>query len=137
VISPRWRLALVAKALLLLGISASLFWIAFAAFGDPSLPIRALGGVGFSALGLFIAWAASLGLADAVLAQTRTEEGVRVLESKRRGYSMRTPSGRFIEFILWNPWGKLEPDRLYSVTYGRFSGVIVCRPVANRPTVAA
>lgn len=127
-ISPRWRLALAAKALLLLSISGGFLWIAYAAILDPSLPIKALGGVGFSALGLFIAWAAGLGVADAVLGQTRSEQGVRVLASRRQGYSMRAPSGRFVEFILWNPWGKLDPHSVYRVTYGRFSGVIVEKP---------
>lgn len=135
-ISPRWRLALSAKALLLPSIAAGFLWIAYWAVLDPSLPIRALGGVAFTSLGMFIAWAAGLGFADAVSGQTRTEEGVRVLKSRRQGYSMRAPSGRFVEFILWNPWGPLDPDAIYCVTYGRFSGVIVQKPVANRPTEA-
>ena len=136
-ITLRWRLALIGKAVLLLSISGGFLWIALGAARDPSWPIKALGGTGFTALGLFIAWAAGLGIADALVGQTRTEEGVRVLESRRQGYSMRAPSGRFVEFILWNPWGKLDPRATYSVTYGRYSGVIVQRPVAVeiRPTV--
>ncbi len=114
---------------MLLAIAAGFFWIARAALEDPSAAIKALGGAGFGALGLFIVWAAAFGLADAVTAGTRTEDGVKVLESRRQGYSMRAPSGRFVEFILWNPWGKLDPQALYRVTYGRYSGVIVARPV--------
>lgn len=129
-ISWPWRLALVAKALLLLAISAGFFWIAWSAVRDSNWVIQAAGGAAFSFLGVFIAWAASLGLADAALGQTRTEDGVRVLANRRQGYSMRAPSGRFVEFILFNPWGKLDPAASYRVTYGRYSGVIVVSPVA-------
>ncbi len=132
-ISLQWRVALVAKAVLLLAISGGFGWIAYLSVLDPAWPIKALGGVAFSALALFIAWAAGLGIADAIAGKSRSEEGVRVLESRRRGYSMRTPSGRFVEFILWNPWGPLDPASVYRVTYGRFSGVIVERPVAKSP----
>ena len=109
-ISTWWRLVLAAKALLLLAIAAGFFWIARAALEDSSAAIKALGGAGFGALGLFIVWAAAFGLADAVTAGTRTEDGVKVLESRRQGYSMRAQA-------------------LYRVTYGRYSGVIVARPV--------
>jgi hypothetical protein len=138
VISLRWRLALAVKALFLLAVAFGFLFLATQALLESSASLRALGAIFFAALGLFIGWAAALGLADAGLGQSRTEEGVRVLESRRRGYSMRTPSGRFVEFILWNPWGKLEPAALYRVTYGRFSGVIVERPapVAPPPTAA-
>ena len=135
-ISLRWRLALCAKALLLLSIGGGFMWIAYASILDARVVIEVLGGLGFGALGMFIAWAAGLGFADALLGQSRTEEGVRVLKNRRQGYSMRAPSGRFVEFVLWNPWEPLDPNAIYSVTYGRHSGVIVQRPVANRPTVA-
>ncbi|MBS1151933.1 MAG: hypothetical protein H6Q89_3631, partial [Myxococcaceae bacterium] len=82
-IAPRWRLALVAKASLLLGIAGGFCWLGYSSLFDPNWPIKALGGVGFTALGLFIAWAGGLGLADSLLGQTRTEEGVRVLQSRR------------------------------------------------------
>lgn len=127
-IPPGFRLALFAKALLLLAIGLGFLAIAFFSVRDGAWPIKILGGVGFGWLGAFVCWAASLGFADVAVGQTRTEANVRVLENRRRGYSMRTPTGRFIEFILWNPWDALTPDASYTVTYGRFSGVIVVAP---------
>ncbi len=139
-ISARWRLALLVQALFLLAIAAAFLDLATKALLESSASLRALGAMLFASLGCFIAWAASLGLAAAALGQSRTEEGVRVLESRRqgKGYSMRAPSSRFVAFILWNPWGKLVPGALYRVTCGRFSGGIVERPcaVAPRPSVA-
>jgi hypothetical protein len=134
VISPLWRLALVAKALLLLSIAGGFVWIALAAWLQESWVLKAIGGIFFGYLGLFVGWAASLGFADAVIGQTRTEEGVRVLANRKQGYSMRAPSGRFVEFILWNPWGKLDPAAVYRVTYGRYSGVIVEAPRQEKGT---
>ena len=134
-ISARWRLALFAKALLLLSIALGFLWIALAAAVQPSWILKVLGGGFFGYLGLFVVWASGLGLADALIGQSRTEEGVRVLANRRQGYSMRAPSGRFVEFILWNPWGALEPTAIYRVTYGRYSGVIVEAPVRNAPVV--
>lgn len=133
-ISIGWRVALFAKAALLLAIGLGLIAIAFFAVRDGAWPVKVVGGVAFGWLGAFVCWAGSLGFADAAVGQTRTEENVRVLENRRRGYSMRTPTGRFIEFILWNPWDKLEPYAAYTVTYGRFSGVIVAAPRRTGPS---
>lgn len=124
----RWRIALFAKAALLLAIGLGFLAIAFFSVRDGSWAIKVLGGIAFGWLGAFVCWAASLGFADALVGHCRTEANVRVLENRRRGYSMRTPTGRFIEFVLWNPWEKLVPDAAYTVTYGRFSGVIVAAP---------
>lgn len=128
-ISLPWRLALAAKALLLGAIALGFLFIAYASVRDDNWAITIIGGAGFSWLGGFLAWAAGLGFADALAGQARTETHVKVLENRRQGYSMRTPSGRFVEFVLWNPWDPLVPDATYTVTYGRFSGVIVQRPV--------
>jgi hypothetical protein len=60
-----------------------------------------------------------------------TEAGATVLKNRKQGYSMRVPSGRYVEFILFNPWEPLRPEATYTVTYGRFSGVLVARPEAT------
>ncbi len=75
-----------------------------------------------------MAWAASLGLADVVLGQALVANGAKALKSRRAGYSLRLPSGRFVEYVLYNPWPALAPDATYTVVYGRFSGVLVAPP---------
>ena len=131
-ISFGWRLALLAKAGLLLAMSASFVFLGFgAATGEHAMLVRLLVLLPCAFLGFFVAWACSLGLLDALLGKSVTEAGATVLKNRRQGYSMRTPSGRFVEFILWNPWGPLRPDATYTVTYGRFSGVLVRKPEAT------
>jgi hypothetical protein len=133
VIAARWRLALFGKAALLLLIGAGFAALAVTAMtaADHSMLVRVSLLVTCGPLALFMAWAGSLGAADAVIGKSVTEGGATVLKHRRSGYSMRVPSGRFVEFILWNPWDPLLPGSTYTVTYGRYSGVMVARPEAT------
>lgn len=129
-ISPRFRVALALKALLLLSFSFLLLALAWVAWTKWHWPLLArLSGAGLLAIaGASVAWAAGLGLADVVLGQAIVAKGAKPLRSRRAGYSLRLPSGRLVEYVLYNPWPKLAPDATYTVTYGRFSGVLVAPP---------
>lgn len=128
-ISAGFRAALLAKALLLLGIGALLAVPAFRiATGQGLWPLRLLVGLFLAALGAFVAWAASLGLRDVALGQAERVQGAVALQSRRWGNSLQLPGGGFAEFILWNPWKALAPGRRYTVTYGRHSKVLVREP---------
>jgi len=128
-ISAGFRAALAAKALLLLGIAALFAVPAFRiATGQGWWPLRAAVGLFLAGLGLYVAWAASLGLRDAALGQAERAGGAVALQSRRAGYSLQLPDGSFVEFILWNPWGPLQPGRRYTVTFGRHSKVLVRPP---------
>ncbi|HEY8211707.1 MAG TPA: hypothetical protein VIG99_29695 [Myxococcaceae bacterium] len=130
-IGAGFRAALLGKALLLLGIGALLAVPALriATDGDGwwRLPRIAVG-LFLAAMAWFVAWAASLGVRDAVLGQAEQTGGAKALESRRWGYSLQLPDGSFVEFILWNPWRPLVPGRRYTVTYGRHSKVLVREP---------
>ena len=132
-ISPRWRLALALKATLLLSIALGFGVLAFhaATLPDKSIAVRLVALLPCGALAVFVGWASSLGFLDALVGKSVTEAGARALKNRRQGYSMRVPSGRFVELILWNPWEPLVPEASYTVTYGRFSGVLVARPLAS------
>ena len=62
------------------------------------------------------------------MGEALTEQGVTALPSRRSGLSMRAPSGRSLEFVLWNPWPKLAHGARYTITFGRHSGIIVAKP---------
>jgi len=125
-ISPRFRWALAGKGLLLLALVA-----AFASIAVASGPcVAAIAGL----IGCFLAWASSLAFIDAIRGHAFRESGAKPLASRWTGRSLRTPSGRFVEFVLWNPWGPLDRDARYTVTYGSRSGVIVERPVREART---
>ncbi len=132
-ISAGWRLALAGKALLLLSIASGFAFLAITAVTAPdhALAVRIILLLLCAPLAFFIAWAAALGLLDAAIGKSVTEAGATVLKNRKSGYSMRVPSGRFVEFVLWNPWEPLRPDATYTVTYGRFSGVLVAPPEAT------
>lgn len=129
-ITARFRLALALKALLLLAFSAlflGLAWVAWTKWHWPLLArVSGAGLLGVAAAS--VAWAAGLGVADVVLGQALVANGAQPLKSRRAGYSLRLPSGRFVEYVLYNPWPALAPDATYTVVYGRFSGVLVAPP---------
>lgn len=125
----KWRLALAAKACLLLALAAGFGWLAVASAQEPAWISAFVGGLVFGVLGLFLAWAAGLGFADALLGRSETERGAVALESRKSGLSVRLAGGKYAEFILFNPWEPLKPHARYTVTYGRYSRVIVERPV--------
>ncbi len=129
-ISGRFRLALAMKALLLLSFSAVflvLAWVAWTKWHWPLLA-RGSGALLSSIAAGSVAWAAGLGVADVVRGQALVGSGAKPLKSRRSGYSLRLPSGRFVEYVLYNPWPTLLPEATYTVTYGRFSGVLVAPP---------
>ncbi len=81
-----------------------------------------------AAIACFLVWASSLAFADALRGEAIRESGATPLASRWSGRSLRTPSGRFAEFVLWNPWAPLDIAASYTVTYGARSGVIVAPP---------
>jgi hypothetical protein len=129
-ISARFRVVLALKALLLLSLSVAFLAMAWVAWTKWHWPLLArLSGAGLLAIaGGSVGWAASLGLADVVMGQALVAKGARPLASRRAGYSLRLPSGRFVEYVLYNPWPPLSPEATYTVIYGRFSGVLVAPP---------
>lgn len=128
-ISTAFRIALAVKALPLLGFAAIFGTYGFAiAIGPGMRPIRILGGLAFGRLVLFLAWAGARGLADAALGRAERASGAVALQSRRAGYSLQLPDGRFLEFILWNQWEALVPGERYTVTFGRRSQVLVRAP---------
>ena len=129
-ISARFRLALALKALLLLCFSLLFLSLAWAAWSKWDWHVLArLSGAALLTIGaVSVGWAASLGLADVVLGQAVVGSGAKPLKSRRTGYSLQLPSGRFVEYVLYNPWPALAPELTYTVVYGRFSGVLVAPP---------
>lgn len=128
-IGSPFRVALFAKAMLLLGIAALLAVPALRiATGSGLWPLRVLVGLFLAALGAYVAWAASLGFRDAFLGRARQSAGAVALQSRRAGHSLQLPDGSFVEFILWNPWQPLVPGRRYTVTFGQHSKVLVRPP---------
>ncbi len=129
-ISARFRLALALKALLLLSFSAVFVGLAGVAWSKWHWPLlaRGSGALLLMVAAASVAWAASLGVADAVLGQAILARGAKPLKSRRAGYSLRLPSGRFVEYVLYNPWPALSTDATYTVVHGRFSGVLVEQP---------
>lgn len=129
---PRsFRLALAAKGGLLGALALLFALLAFAMISGSN--INAPARVALTPLFGFLAWflgrAASLALADAVLGEAVTEAGAVALASRRAGWSLQTADSRFVEYVLWNPWGPLQPGHSYAVTYGRYSRVLVSEPV--------
>lgn len=128
-ISPGFRAALAAKALLLMGIAALFAVPALRiASGQGLWPVRAGVALFLAALGAYVAWAASLGLRDAALGRAERASGAVALQSRKAGYSLQLPDGSFVEYVLWNPWGPLVPGQRYTVTFGRHSKVLVRAP---------
>lgn len=129
-ISARFRVGLALKALLLLAFAALFAGLAVSAYTRWHWHLLArLSGAGFLVVAAgSVALAGLRGMADAVLGQALTAAGARPLKSRRSGYSLRLPSGRFVEYLLYNPWPTLEAGVTYTVTYGKYSGVLVARP---------
>jgi hypothetical protein len=127
-ISRSFRFALGAKGFLLLALSAIFVVIADLA---ELLAFRVMG----AAIAIFLAWASSLAFVDAMHGEAIRESGAKPLASRWTGRSLRTPSGRFVEFVLWNPWDALDAAASYTVTYGARSGVIVERPQIETRTL--
>jgi hypothetical protein len=42
------------------------------------------------------------------------------------------PDGRFVAYVLSNPWPALEQGQRYTVTYGKFSRVLVEPPLVDQ-----
>jgi len=126
------RLALAAKGSLLAAMGALFGALALRALGPPARWWAILFGLGFVLLGAFLAWAGLMAWLDALIGGAVTASGARALPSRRAGHSLRLPDGHFVEFILHNPWAPLVPGRIYNVTYGRFSRVLVAPPVEGR-----
>jgi hypothetical protein len=132
-ITPLFRLALLGKGALLAGIAAVFARLAIQlAFGASLWPLRIAAGLVLAPLALFLLWAAGLGLVDALLGRAERASGALALQSRRAGYSLQLPDGRFVEFILWNPWQPVVPGRRYTVVFGRRSMVLV-RPPEPEP----
>jgi hypothetical protein len=129
-ICRRFRVALAAKGLLLLALSATFAAISGTAATDPARSwLLRLGCTALLAyVACFLAWASSLAFTDALRGEAVRESGAMPLASRWGGRSLRAASGRFVEYVLWNPWPALDPDSSYTVIYGKRSGVLVARP---------
>jgi len=127
---PRFRVALLGKGALLFGLGAIFAWLGVEAFSEWHWPMLArLSGAALCGVAaLFLAWAAGLAFLDVVLGQALESTGAVALKSRRAGCSLRLPSGRFVEYILHNPWQRLTPGARYTVTYGKYSRVLVAPP---------
>lgn len=137
-IPTRFRWALAAKGALLLGMGAVFAALAWKLTAGVHgwLVVRVALALGFCACGAFLAGGAVRDFADAWIAEARQTEGAVALASRRAGYSLRLPDGHFVEFILHNPWQPLRADARYTVTYGRFSRVLVAPPRLETPASA-
>jgi hypothetical protein len=137
-ISRAFRWALATKGALLFTFAGGFALLALGALtgigGSAWTWLRLPGAALFALLGGFLAWAASLALRDVARGEALRESGAVALASRRSGLSLRLPSGGFAEFILWNPWERLEPGARYRVTYGRFSRVLVEPPEREAPS---
>ena len=129
-ISSRFRLAIFAKAVLLFAFGATFLVLAWGAWSKWHGPLlaRASGAVLLAIGSVSLTGAAGRGFADAVIGEALVTKGAKPLKSRRSGYSLRLPSGRFVEYVLYNPWPTLAPDATYTVVYGKFSGVLVEQP---------
>ncbi len=130
VIPAKFRAALLAKGILLVSLAAFFTLLGVGAWTLGHWPLTARVGVAALTvmLALYLGWAASLALLDLVLGQAMRSTGATPLEQRRTGYSLKLPSGRNIEYILYNTWPPLQPGVTYTVLYGRRSGVLVAPP---------
>ena len=129
-IPARFRVALAAKGGLLGSMAALFLGLGLASAGRGQWPLfaRAFATFVFALAAGFLFWAAALALLDAVQGQALRSKGATPLSTRRSGTSLRLPTGGFVEYILWNPWGPLEQGARYTVTYGRRSKVLVAPP---------
>lgn len=130
VIPIRFRAALLAKGALLAALAALFIWLGVEAWARWHWPATARVSVAALAasLALFLGWAASLALLDVVLGRAERSTGAVPLKRRRTGYSLKLPSGRYVEYILYNPWQPLQQGATYTVLYGHRSGVLVAPP---------
>jgi hypothetical protein len=134
-ISARFRVALALKALLLFSFSVIFMGMAWAAWTKWHWPLlaRASGAVLLAIASASVARAASRGFADVVMGEALVANGAKPLKSRRSGFSLRLPSGRFVEYVLYNPWQSLSAEATYTVVFGKFSGVLVAPPQPESP----
>src|SRR4051812_44687997 len=97
-ISTRFRLAIAAKALLLFALGALFLLLAWGAWSKWDWPLlaRASAAVLLAIGAVSLVSAAGRGFADAVLGDALVGKGAKPLKSRRSGYSLRLPSGRFV-----------------------------------------
>ncbi len=126
-ISTRFRIALFAKGLLLLSLGARFAWLMVRSIRQYEYGVIAL--VFFGIPLAFLVRVSRLAFFDAVQGQALRERRAVALQSRKAGYSLRRTNGRFVEYVLWNTWHPLEPNARYTVTFGRWSGVLVEAPV--------
>ncbi len=129
VIPAKFRTALLAKSILLASMAAFFLWLGAEAWARwqgllPRVGVAALTVL----LALYLGWAASLAMMDVVFGQAIVSAGAAPLEKRWTGYSLRLPTGRHVEYILYNPWQPIEHGTTYTVRYGRHSGVLVAPP---------
>jgi hypothetical protein len=126
-ITPRMRAALAAKAVLLLALAAVFSILASVTFdAERFFMTRAAAAVLCAPLSAFLFVNATRGVLDAMLGRAREVEGAVALASRRSGYSLQLPDGRFAELVLG-----LQPlvaGRRYTVLIGRWSNVVVAPP---------
>jgi hypothetical protein len=122
---------LCAKSILLSALAGAFALVVWSVAFDPGRAwwTRILVALLLTPLSAFLAWAASMALADSVLGRAVRVANAVALPSRRAGYSLRLPDGRFAEFIFHNPWAALRAHRRYAVVLGRYSRVIVAPPV--------
>ncbi len=133
-IARGFRAALLGKGALLAGMGVVFAWLSMRV-AQSSWPLlaRAPAALASAAVALFLLWAAALALLDALQGKAERVQGAVALESRAAGHSLRTPEGKYAEFILWNPWRPLTPGARYTVTIGRFSRVLVSPPELEPP----
>lgn len=141
-IPARFRAALLAKGALLAGMAALFLWLGLEAWARPGWPAAVRLGVAAACAGvaIFLGWAASLALLDMALGEAVRATGAAPLKRRWAGHSLKLPDGRFVEYILYNPWQPLRQGETYTVLFGRRSAVLVAPPRAEgaeRPAPAA
>lgn len=131
-IPARFRAGLLLKGLLLVslgGLFVALLLVALAGGAHPAIKAVAL--VLFGVPAAFLLSVSRHAFLDAVVGEAVRITAAEALPSRSAGYSLRLPTGRFAEYLLYNPWERLTPGRRYTVVVGRRSLVLVEPPVAE------
>ncbi len=126
----RFRVGLFCKGLLLAALAFVFVGLLARLLGaaGPRWWWQVAGAVAFGGPALFLVRTARLAWTDALLGQAVRERGATALASRRAGVSLRREGGRFVEYLLWNPWTTLQAGGRYTVVFGRHSGVLVAPP---------
>ncbi len=126
----RFRVGLFFKGLLLAGLAFVFVGLLARLLGEagPRWWWQVTGTVVFGGPAVFLVRTARLAWTDALLGQAVRERGATALAIRRAGVSLRGKGGRFVEYLLWNPWPPLLAGRRYTVVFGRHSGVLVAPP---------